>query len=79
IKNQPKNVVIYGWHKDIGKPIQPVYGGHYDDWVDYSHGIRLVKDEILLNGKTVKIQKILRDSTLGRLFCEERVLDKISY
>lgn len=79
INKKPRNVVIYGWHKSIKNPIQPVYGEHSDDWVDYSHGIRLIKDEILLNGNPVNIRKIMRDSSLWRLFCEEGVLKEVRY
>lgn len=32
-------VAIYGWHKTDSKPIQPLYTGHIDWYVDYSHGI----------------------------------------
>ena len=38
----PGKVVIYGWHKSDGKPIQPLYLGHTENWVDYSHGVRFV-------------------------------------
>ena len=38
---KPGKVAIYGWHKPDGKPIQPLYTGHAESQVDYSHGIRL--------------------------------------
>lgn len=28
-------VTIYGWHKLDGKPIQPLFTGHVDWYVDY--------------------------------------------
>jgi len=34
-------VAIYGWHYLTGKPIQPVYTGHANWYVDYSHDIGL--------------------------------------
>jgi hypothetical protein len=37
-------VAIYGWHRLNGKPIQPLYLGHVWWYVDYSQGVRLVKD-----------------------------------
>ena len=45
----PGRVVIYGWHRADGHPIQPVYPsmgdapfvGHELSYADYSHGIRL--------------------------------------
>src|SRR5439155_18545018 len=45
LKEKPNRVAIYGWHKLDGKPIQPLYVGHGDFYADYSHGIRLVKQE----------------------------------
>ena len=38
-ENQDK-VVIYGWHRTNGQPIQPLYAGHINWYADYSHGIR---------------------------------------
>lgn len=35
-------VTIYGWHRQNGKPIQPVYSGHSENYYDYSHGVRFV-------------------------------------
>jgi hypothetical protein len=46
LKAYPNNdrVAIYGWHRLNGKPIQPLYLGHVWWYVDYSQGVRLVKD-----------------------------------
>lgn len=33
-------VTIYGWHRQDGKPIQPVYSGHSDSYWDYSQALR---------------------------------------
>lgn len=38
----PGKVAIYGWHRLDGTPIQPLYFGHDQRWVDYSHGVRFV-------------------------------------
>jgi len=43
LASNPGRVAIYGWHEPDGWPIQPLYLGHTDDWVDYSHGVRLVR------------------------------------
>jgi hypothetical protein len=50
-------VTIYGWHKLDGKPIQPVYSGHVNWYVDYSHGIRLVYKKMRLEGRWVEVGK----------------------
>jgi len=71
IATLPNKVVIYGWHKPDGKPIQPVYSGHVDWYVDYSHGIRLINNQILLDGKSVLFTDILRDPVLFKIFSDE--------
>lgn len=71
LANSPNKVVIYGWHKLDGNPIQPVYSGHVDWYVDYSHGIRLMNNEVLLDGKITTVSKILSDPVLYRLLSDE--------
>jgi len=71
IADQPKKVVIYGWHKPDGKPIQPVYSGHVDWYVDYSHGIRFVNNQVLIDGKPSLLSDILKDPLLYKLFSNE--------
>jgi hypothetical protein len=68
------HVVIYGWHKPDGKPIQPVYGKHLASWADYSHGIRLVQNKIWVNGKKMSIDKVLSDVKLSDLISNEGVI-----
>ena len=74
-----KNVVIYGWHRSINNPIQPVYGKHSYDWVDYSHGIRLVKNNVKINNKYYKISNILSDSLLCQLLSDEGIIRNPKY
>ena len=64
-------VVIYGWHKLNGKPIQPVYNKHINTWADYSHGVRLVQQNVWINGKKMKIAKVLKDEKLSILLSDE--------
>ena len=71
IGTQPNKVVIYGWHKPDGNPIQPVYNGHIDWYVDYSHGIRLVNNQVLVDGKPLLLNDILRDPVLFKIFSDE--------
>jgi hypothetical protein len=72
-------VVIYGWHKLDGKPIQPVYNKHVNTWADYSHGIRLVQNKIYVNQKKTSLKKILRDVKLNRLISDEGTIEKPFY
>ncbi|MEI7421096.1 MAG: hypothetical protein WCK18_03340 [Prolixibacteraceae bacterium] len=71
IKAQPGKVVIYGWHKQDGKPIQPVYSGHVWWYVDYSHGIRLINKQILIDEKPMLLSDVLKDPLLYKLFSDE--------
>jgi len=67
----PHPVVIYGWHYLSGTPIQPVYNGHEQTYVDYSHGIRLVQNAITVDGQASTVQEILRSATLNSLLSNE--------
>ncbi|MBP7951434.1 MAG: hypothetical protein KA004_17455 [Verrucomicrobiales bacterium] len=65
---RPGKVAIYGWHRAVGNPIQPLFLGHAATWVDYSHGIRLVKTEALLDGRPVRLPELLKNATLAPQF-----------
>ncbi|MFH0895801.1 MAG: T9SS type A sorting domain-containing protein [Bacteroidota bacterium] len=67
----PGRVVIYGWHYLSGTPIQPLYYGHEETYADYSHGIRMVQNEILVNGSLTTVQDVLTSSTLNTLLSDE--------
>ncbi|WP_157807167.1 hypothetical protein [Algoriphagus formosus] len=64
-------VIIYGWHQLDGKPIQPVYAGHVDWYVDYSHGIRLMGQTVMVDGMELSVTQILRDPILFKLLSNE--------
>lgn len=61
--NRPKPVVIYGWHKLTGEPIQPPNNWHQETYVDYSHGVRLVQKRGKINGADISLVDILQDET----------------
>ena len=67
----PNRVVIYGWHYQNGTPIQPLYSGHSETYADYSHGIRLVQDSIMINDQPSKITTTLQNDSLHILFSDE--------
>ena len=75
LKEKPNKVAIYGWHKLDGKPIQPLYIGHGDFYVDYSHGVRLVKNACTVDGKTTRVEAVLKDPELSPLLSDEGVMD----
>lgn len=64
-------VAIYGWHQLNGQPIQPMYTGHVNWYVDYSHGIRFVHATGKLNGKKVQLTDLLSNPQLTALLCNE--------
>lgn len=68
---RPNRVAIYGWHKPDGKPIQPLYTGHVNWYVDYSQGIRLVYEKVRVDGKWMNYRQVLSDSILKFLLCDE--------
>ena len=68
-------VAIYGWHKLDGKAIQPLYLGHINWYVDYSHGIRLIWRKMKVEGKWMDYEEVMRDPVLVRLICDEPVCD----
>jgi hypothetical protein len=70
---------IYGWHKLDGKPIQPLYTGHINWWVDYSHGIRLIHQTIKVDGKEMNYIDVLKHSIYQKLLCDEVSCDYFRY
>ena len=76
---RPNRVAIYGWHKPDGKPIQPLYTGHVNWYVDYSHGIRLVSRKIRVWNKWMDYSEVLAHPLLRRLLCDEEYCDFLRY
>lgn len=75
----PGKVAIYGWHRSDGRPIQPLYLGHTDRWVDYSHGVRLIHRFVSLDGTRRDVLEVLRDERLAPLLSGEGVLPQPAY
>ncbi len=73
IAEHPDKVVIYGWHKPDGNPIQPVYSSHIWWYVDYSHGIRFMNAQVLVDGRPVKVSDLLNDPVLFRIVTDEEI------
>lgn len=79
ISSRADRVAIYGWHRANGEPFQPLYLGHTADWVDYSHGIRLVSRTITVDGEPVDLWEALRDPVLALRLSGEGVVDQPFY
>ncbi len=69
--SKQNKVAIYGWHQLNGKPIQPVYTGHANWYVDYSHGIRLIYEMIKIDGEWVHYTDVLKHSQWYHLLTDE--------
>lgn len=71
LKTKPGYVAIYGWHYISGAAIQPLYTGHVDWYVDYSHGVRLVNTIVRMDSVMMNIHDILKDPVLYKLLSNE--------
>lgn len=76
---KPNRVAIYGWHRLDGKPIQPLYTGHVNWYVDYSHGARLVHRTILVEGNPMDYIEVMQHPVYHRLLCDEEHCDVYRY
>lgn len=64
-------VVIYGWQYQDGTPIQPLYNGHSEYYMDYSHGIRMVQQAITVDGTPATVSAVLTNPALAALLSDE--------
>ncbi len=64
-------IAIYGWHRLSGVPIQPLSTVHQASYADYSHGIRLVSEIVLMEGKPRSIYGVLQDPELTNVLSDE--------
>lgn len=70
--NPNKRVAIYGWIQSNGQPIQglnPV--SHEDTYEDYSHGIRMISNDVIVNGNPMRMQDVFSDAKLWMLVSDE--------
>jgi hypothetical protein len=75
LKEKPHKVAIYGWHESHGQPIQSLYVGHVDWYVDYSHGVRLMSQQIIVDNQRWRVSDVLNDSRLCTLLSTEGQID----
>ena len=64
-------IAIYGWHKAAGQPIQPLSTVHGANYADYSHGIRLISQWAVVNGKVELVRDILQDPSQAAILSDE--------
>lgn len=68
-----EKVVIYGWHRTNGKPIQPESSIHSASYKDYSHGTRLISRKVIVDGVGMDIWDAVNTPTWKQLI-ESRTL-----
>lgn len=71
LRRKPGRIAIYGWHKADGTPIQPLSTVHGAGYADYSHGIRLVSQKVLIDGNLLSVFDVLKDPELAPLLSDE--------
>lgn len=71
LARNPGQIAIYGWHRGPGAPIQPLSTVHGAGYADYSHGIRLVGQIAIVEGKQHSVYDILEDSSLANVLSDE--------
>ncbi|TWT85264.1 hypothetical protein Pla123a_00710 [Posidoniimonas polymericola] len=76
---RPGRVAIYGWHRLTGEPIQPVTTVHTRAYVDYSHGVRLVREAMTLDGEPTTFEQIATDPNLAALVSSDGPLKVLRY
>jgi hypothetical protein len=70
-------IAIYGWHQPTGIPIQPLSTVHGAGYADYSHGIRLVSDVVLIDGKMRSVYDVLQDPELAAVLTDEGPISQL--
>jgi hypothetical protein len=78
IYSTPNRVIIYGWHTSVGNPIQPMSNVHGDTYMDYSHGIRLIQNDVMYYNVPNTVKSILQ-STLSPLLSDEGLINPAEY
>jgi hypothetical protein len=79
LAEKPNRVAIYGWHKLDGKPIQPLTIVHVASYVDYSHGVRLMKRTVIVDGKPRDVRHVLYAAELCELLSDEGPITRPTY
>ncbi len=75
LKEKTHRVAIYGWHRRDGRVIQPLYVGHVDWYVDYSHGLRLMSERMLIDGVSWNVRDVLAHPEYHKLLSREGTID----
>jgi hypothetical protein len=72
-------VAIYGWHQNDGVPIQPLSTVHGRRYTDYSHGVRLVDQLVVVDDAELRLEDMYRDPMYCDMVSDEGPLEVVSY
>jgi hypothetical protein len=81
-KKAGATVGIYGWFRKDGSVIQGEsinFGSHEWEYTDYSHGFRLIHEDMMVNSISMNVREVLKDPELASLICDEGALKHVSY
>jgi len=67
----PGRVAIYGWHRGLEEPIQPLSTFHGARYADYSHGVRLVSTVAYVNGEPRSLFELMQDARFAATLSDE--------
>jgi hypothetical protein len=79
LAEKPNRVAIFGWHRLDGKPIQPLTIVHAASYVDYSHGVRLMRRAVAVDGRPRDVRHVLHDPHLCGLLSDEGPITRPTY
>lgn len=71
LDSSPGRIAIFGWHRLNGVPIQPLSTVHGACYADYSHGIRLVSETVLVDGAQRNVYDVLQDPVASHVLNDD--------
>lgn len=63
---------FWGWFDKDGRPIQGDSQAHGAGYCDYSHGVRYVLNEMIVEGQLMSVDEVLRHEEYHHLISDER-------
>lgn len=78
--NYNRKVCIYGWHNTDGTVIQGKnYFTHEVTYFDYSQTIRLIANDVIVNGSPRRLQDVFVDPVFCNLVSDEGIVTFLNY
>ena len=77
LERKPGRIAIYGWHRRDGTPIQPLSTVHDQFYADYSHGVRLVHQDVWINRAPQSVLAVLQNPDLAGTLTYEGAFSRL--